>query len=151
LSFLPDNDSFRQFLQVSFAILHQECLPAYQAMCTLLAHQQVQINVEGELVSLVFEPHKVRLLPEVEAQPSVTLLISRQTLLDLADGRYALQEAILSEAVQLHGNLSQLVLFHEGWLAYMRGAVRCVSFPDLLERFRSSTPAPASVQERSKV
>jgi hypothetical protein len=33
------------------------------------------------------------------------------------------------------GSSDDLAAFHEGFLLYLRGAVRCPSFPPLLERF----------------
>ena len=136
MSSLPENESFTAFLETSLVAMQQECPPAYHHMCEVLAPRQVQIEVDGEVVYLAFEPARVSKLPASQAVPTLRMQMSRRAILDLTGGRYTLQEAILNGAVSLHGDLKDLVIFHEGWLTYMRGAVRCPSFPDLLDRYR---------------
>jgi hypothetical protein len=141
LSSLPDEDTFTGFLEASLSVMQRECVQAYQLLCTQLATRRVQIEVDGEVVTLVFEPHHVAMLPASTARPTITLKLRRQAILDLTDGKFTLQEAILEGIVTLHGDLKDLVLFHEGWLTYMRGMVRCPSIPDLLERYRYASAA----------
>jgi hypothetical protein len=136
LSFLPEDDSFQKFLETSLHLMQRECAPAYQYLCELLAPRQVAIAVDREEVTLAFTAGQALLLPPGDAQPVIRLQMKRETILDLTDGKFTLQEAILDGVVSVHGDLKELVLFHEGWLAYMRGAIRCPSLPDLLDRFR---------------
>jgi hypothetical protein len=138
LSSLPEDDSFEGFLRTSLHLMQRECPPAYQSLCRLLASRQVAITVDQEQVALAFTAESADLLPLADAQPAIRLQMGRETILDLTDGKFTLQEAILDGVVSVHGDLKELVLFHEGWLAYMRGAIRCPSLPDLLERYRYS-------------
>lgn len=136
MSSLPEDDSFQVFLETSLHLMQGECAPAYRYLCELLAPRQVAIAVDREEVALAFTPEHARTLPPVKAQPVIRLQMGRGTLLDLTDGKFTLQEAILDGVVSVQGDLKDLVVFHEGWLAYMRGVIRCPSMPDLLERFR---------------
>jgi hypothetical protein len=139
LNSLPDDDTFRKFLETSLVLMAQECAPAYRYLCEVLAPRQVAILVDGEEVALAFAQDQATTLPLADAQPVLHLQMGRSTILDLTDGKFTLQEAILDGAVAVYGDLKDLVLFHEGWLTYMRGAIRCPSFPDLLERFRAAS------------
>ena len=136
MSFLPEDDSFQNFLETSLQLMRRECAPAYQVLCELLAPRQVAIAVDREEVVLAFTTERAAMLPPAAAQPALRLQMKRETILDLTDGKFTLQEAILDGVVTVQGDLKELVLFHEGWLAYMRGAIRCPSLPDLLERYR---------------
>jgi hypothetical protein len=121
--------------------MRRECEPAYRLLCELLMPRQVQITVDGEVVTLDFDLGQVAVLPVAAKSPIVSMVMSREIILDLTDAKFTLQGAILDGLVEIHGDLKDLVLFHEGWLTFMRGAIRCPSFPDLLERYRF-TPTP---------
>lgn len=120
--------------------MERECRLAYHSLCEVLAQRQVALHVDGEALALVFTRQHAVTLPLTEAIPDIHLSLTRAAILDLVDGKLTLQEAILEGRVNLQGNLPNLLLFHEGWLAYMRGAIRCPSFPDLLERYRMANP-----------
>ncbi len=108
-------------------------------MCRLLAPREVLLVIDGEAVVLAFDPASAHLLPG-QRQPAVQLYTSRQTMLDVIDARLTLAEAVLADAIRLQGNVDDLAVFHEGLLTYVRGAVRCPSFPRLLDRFRQASP-----------
>ena len=136
MSFLPDDDSFQSFLEASLERMQRECTPAYNTICQVMAPRQVAVQVDEEALALAFTHEHAVTLPLANADPVIRLQLSRSTILDLVDGKFTLQEAILDGLVNVHGDLKDLVLFHEGWLAYMRGAIRCPSFPALLDRYR---------------
>lgn len=139
MSFLPESDRFSHFLQASLDVMQVECRPAYERLCELLEGMQVHLSVEGEQVTLSFAGDGITVLPNATANPMVRISFSRQTILDLVDGVINLQVGIIDGQVGVQGGIQQLLLFHEGWLTYLRGAARCPSFPYLLERFRYAT------------
>lgn len=100
--------------------------------------REVLLFVDGEEVSLTFAPGGVYLAPQVR-YPTVVLHTSRRTILDVIDARLTLNEAVLADEILLQGSPADLAVYHEGLLTYVRGAVRCPSFPSLLERFRHTT------------
>jgi hypothetical protein len=136
LNSLPETDTFNQFMEASLVIMRQECPPAYQRMCDLLTPRKVMVMVDAEVITLTFEPRQISWKQAPEPEPAVILRSTRHIIIDLTDGKYTLQQAVMEGRVTVQGSLRDLILFHEGWLTYMRGAVHCPSVPDLLERFR---------------
>ena len=43
---------------------------------------------------------------------------------------------MLTDAILLRGTTEDLAAFHDGLVTYVSGAVRCLSFPLVLDRFR---------------
>lgn len=131
-------------MQASLEVMRVECRPAYERLCELLEGRQVQLSVDGEEVILSFAADSIAVLTEAKVHPMARMSVSRRTILDLVDGVINLQDGIIDGRVALQGGLQQLLLFHEGWLTYLRGAARCPTFPYLLERFRHATETAAS-------
>lgn len=138
MSSSPDPGSFTHYLDSSLALIRQDCPPAYAQLCRLLAPRQVQLNVDQEALWLSFAPDAVSLHAGQAPTPAITVDLSRQVILDMLDARLSLQDAIQHGRLGLRGDLYHLTLFYEGWLAYLRGAVRCPAMPDLLDAYRSS-------------
>ena len=104
-------------------------------MCGQLAPRQVRLVIGGESVTISFDPSGAHVLPEAK-EPTTELATSRQTILDVLDARLTLADAVLSDAIMLRGHVDDLTVFHDGLMTYVRGAVRCPSFPQLLDCFR---------------
>lgn len=137
LNSLPDTPSASEFVGISLEILQVECPPAYDRLCQQLAGQNVRLQIEGEPLDLVFREDQASvLLPSDELMPDTTLETSWQTVLDLADGKMSLDQAVLTNAVAVKGEVATVARFYEGLHVYLSGAVRCPSFPLLLEHFR---------------
>ncbi len=130
----------RRYIKESLRLLRAECPDAYFLMCGQLAPRCVLLRIEGEAVLLGFDPAGVHVLAARHAGaahlPAVELTTTRQTILDVIDARLTLAEAVLSDAILLKGHVDDLAIFHEGLITYLRGAVRCPSFPPLLDSFR---------------
>lgn len=120
---------------VSLETLRREYSPAYFLMCGLLAPRELSLHFDEEVVSLKFSPSQAALLTKPEAA-AVRLWTTRQTIIEIIDAQQSLHEAVESNAITLIGPVDDLASFHEGLLVYIRGAVRCPSFPPLLDRFR---------------
>jgi hypothetical protein len=108
-----------------------------------LAGQNTRLLIEGEPLDLIFREDQVSIFPRSDDQaPDTTLETSWQTVLDLADGKLSLDQAVLSNAVAVKGEVATVAHFYDGLHTYLSGAVRCPSFPLLLEHFRRVYDTP---------
>lgn len=135
MSSLRNDWSFARFIGSSLETLSNEFSTAYHLLCTQLASRSVLLVVDGEAVALAFEHSGAHLLPELH-NPTVQLHASRQTILDVIDARLTFYEAVLADSIVLQGDVENLAAFHDGLLTYIQGAIRCPSFPALLDHFR---------------
>jgi|GEM_PF-2128185 hypothetical protein len=137
LNSLPDTPSAGQFIRTSLDILQVECPPAYDLLCQQLAGQSVRLQIGGEALDLIVRDDQASVFaPSDNLMPDTHLETSWQTVLDLADARMSLDQAVLSNAVAVKGEVATVAQFYEGLHLYLSGAVRCPSFPLLLEHFR---------------
>ena len=127
--------SFKWFIAASLQALRAECPGAFGLLCVQLAPRRVRLTIEGEKVTLAFDSSQVRVLARAR-NATVQLETTRQTILDVIDARLTLEEAVLADLILLKGRTEDLSAFHAGLVTYVRGGVRCPSFPRLLDRFR---------------
>jgi hypothetical protein len=143
LNSLPDAPSASEFVGISLEILQVECPPAYERLCQQLAGQNARLLIEGEPLDLVFREDEAKVVPlSDDLTPNTYLETSWQTVLDLADGKMSLDQAVLSNAVAVKGEVATVAHFYDGLHTYLSGAVRCPSFPLLLEHFRHVYDTP---------
>lgn len=135
---LPKCQNFADFVATSLSTLQRECPEAYHTMCQLLASREIVVNVDGEVVYLVFTANNVSITHEpVNAQ--VQMQTSRQTILDLVEARTTFNHSVLDGKLSLRGQSVDIADFYEGFMIYLHGAVRSPSFPALLEEFSQAT------------
>ena len=127
---------FRSFLRRSLAAIRAEAPAAYGRLAELLAPREVLLAVDGESVALRFSAGDVRELSRPE-HPAVEFRTSRDTILDLIDARCSLLGAARDDRCLLRAAPGDLVAFHDGLIAYLHGAVRSFSMPELLAEFRA--------------
>ncbi len=135
MSFSRNALSISGFIELSFEILRDEFPTAYHLLCSQLAPRTVQMFINDEVVILAFDAGFAHLRQDVRT-PTLELHTTRQTILDVIDAHLAPHEAILADAILLRGAIEDLAAFYDGLLTYVHGAVRCPSFPALLDRFR---------------
>lgn len=139
----------RAFVEASLASLRGEFPQAYFLMCRALAGRTVLLSIDGEEIPLAFEPRTARVAPKLP-QADVRVRTTREAILDVLDDRLSLEGAVESGRLELWGAIEDLERFHDALLVYVGGAVRCPSFPALLDRFREAyfmrmaNPAPGS-------
>jgi hypothetical protein len=126
------------FIGESLTVLQQECNPAYVALCQTLSPRQLELVIDGETVLVAFFPDQI-LLPARLEKPVLWVQTSRQTILDLIYARQTLSQAVTHDTLSLRGAVNDVVAFYEGFLLYVKGAVRCPTFPLLLEKFETDT------------
>jgi len=71
-------------------------------------------------------------------KPAVEARVSRAALCELLEAEYTLPEAIYNDRVILRGHLDDLLAFYDALYLYFCGAVRCASFPAILDEYLSA-------------
>jgi hypothetical protein len=139
---------FATFLEHSMTLLAAEKPLVYARLCAFLRDREARVTVDDERTGIAFPAGAFRLCDDVE-HPFIELSSSRATVLAVVDGRLTLEEAVWGEHLELRGHLDDLVRFHDALVLYLHGAVRCPSFPWLLDRYRDAdVPSAAEVERR---
>jgi hypothetical protein len=139
---------FATFLTHSMTLLAAEKPDVAARLGALLRDREARVQVDAERVGIVFPAGVFRLVAEV-ADPFIELRSSRRTILEVVNGRLTLEDAVWGEHLWLRGHLDDLVRFHDALVLYLQGAVRCPSFPWLLDRYRDGhVPTRAEVEGR---
>lgn len=143
MSSLPETASAESFISTSLEYLFQECPQAYFQISELLAGREAGLHIGAEHVRLRFERGQILLVASPESGPApIRLITDWETILDMADARLTLTEAALAGRLDLFGQPAELARFYEVLLTYLRGAVRCPSFPHLLDHLRQVKGQP---------
>jgi len=104
-------------------------------MCRRLDARRVALRVDDERVAVVFARDEARIVSD--ASPgTVEVRTSRTAVLRVIDARDTLMSAVLADRLVLRGAPRDVLAFHDGLMAYVHGAVRARSFPELLRQFR---------------
>jgi hypothetical protein len=136
-------------LDESLEVLQREQPASYARLCEALATLRIEIGVDGEWMIAGFESGSHRVAAQSAAAQtapaSARFRASRGAVLDVLDGRISLAEAVLAGRLEAYAPLARLLELHDALVLYVNAAVRCPSFPALLDRFR----AGAAAAERS--
>jgi hypothetical protein len=129
-------------LDESLSVLQREQPASYARLCETLAGLHIEIGVDGEWMIAGFEPGGHRVAATIAAAGTAAagarFRASRTAVLDVLDGRLTLAEAVLSGRLEAYAPLARLLELHDALLLYVNAAVRCPSFPALLDRFRAA-------------
>jgi len=128
---------FATFLDHSMTVLAAEKPAVHARLCVLLYDREARLEVDHEHIGIAFPDGAFRLVDTV-AHPFIELRSSRATVLDVVGGRSTLDDAVWADRLWLRGHLDDLVLFHDALVLYLQGAVRCPSFPWLLECYQDA-------------
>ena len=141
MNFLPELQNNTDFIETSLSTLKQECPTAYNKMCQLLTPREIAMEIDSEVMHLVFAADNVSMTRDPGSAP-VRFQTTQPTILNLVDAHTTFNEAVLDGRIQLFGQINDIADFYEGFLLYLHGAVRCPSFPALLEQFRQLAAPP---------
>jgi hypothetical protein len=137
---------FGDFLARSLAILERERPRHYAALCAAMRDRVALFRVDGPPVLVSFGEGRATVDPVITRAPvGIESALSKQTILDLLDGELSLEEAVLSDRFFVRAPVSELHVFFQALLHYLRGAVRCPSLPTLLAAYRRGD-APAAAR-----
>jgi hypothetical protein len=131
-------------LNESLSVLQREQPASYGRLCESLAGLRIEICVDDERMSVAFEPGGHRVAGQIAApEPAAgaRFTASRGAVLDVLDGRISLAAAVLTSRLEAYAPLRRLLELHDALLLYVNAAVRCRSFPALLDRFRAGAEA----------
>lgn len=147
MSSSTSTEPFADLVGRSLEILAREYPLAHRRLRERLSAMTVNLVIDDEPFGLSFTRSAVTVGAAHEGA-SANLRSSRRALVDLLEGREALIDAILAGRVDLIGAAEPLGRFHEGLLDYLRGAIRCPSFPRLLEDMKAQIETHAAAAER---
>jgi hypothetical protein len=136
--------SLTAFLRTSFQILRREHAGAFGAMTDALGYGRLYLQVDEEAVVLRFgrgTPQVWSAQPRDRRPPAV--VTSRRAILRLADGELTILDAVRGGDPVIVASPDDLMRLERGLGFYLRGAVRCPSFPALLEQFRDTVDSPS--------
>ncbi|HVU05077.1 MAG TPA: hypothetical protein VHE30_25180 [Polyangiaceae bacterium] len=135
--------SFTAFLARSLVLFEDELPVVYREIARRVGDREVSCAVDAERITIRSDGLRLRLTRDVAA-PVVFLRTSRDVIADLLHARTTLAEAVWADRILLRGDLSDLIHFHDGLMAYLAGAVRCPSFPELLDEYLDRFPDRAA-------
>jgi hypothetical protein len=141
----PTNRGFGTYLEHSLLVLQREVPAAYVWLCRVLAPREVLLEVDGESVVLASSRDCIRLGIR-SSTPRVRVKTSSPTILGVIDGTSTLMEEVLADRLFLQGACSDLLAFHDGLVAYVHGAVRAPSFPQVLRAYRTGCRRSARIR-----
>ena len=125
----------RTFLERSLTVLAREAPESYRRLCGALTGRRIRVDDGERPFALRFDAGAV-LCADADGQESIFAGIDRPTVLSLIDGAITLEGALRSDRLVVRAGVTDVAVAFEGLLVYVRGALRCPSFPDLLSEFR---------------
>lgn len=125
-----------RLLGESFKVLAREQPALHARLCAELAGRTVELCMGAERFTVGFGASGAR-LGGVGGTVDARVTVAPRTVEDVLDARRALVDAVLAGEVEVVGSMEALAVLHAGLVTYGHGAVRCPSFPELLERFRA--------------
>ena len=126
----------RAFLAQSLALLAREAPGSYERLCHTLAGKRVCVDGDGQRFALRFESHGVETVTASGAE-NLCAGVDRSTILALIDGAITLDQALRDDDLLIRARVADAATLFDGLSIYLRGAIRCVSFPMLLAEFRA--------------
>lgn len=137
--------SLTAFLRTSFQILRHEQARAFGEMVGALGRGRLYLQVDGETVVLRFGQGtpQVWSASRQDRRPPL-VMTSRRAIVQLADGELTTLEAVRRGDLEVLSSPEDLLRLDRSLGYYLRGAVRCPSFPALLEEFRASVKRSSS-------
>jgi len=113
--------------------LAREHSAAHRLMCARLGARSLAIALDGEQFTIAGGHDRVAIVAPT-AGATLTVRTDAATLDDLLSGELTVVDALDSDRLELRGAIDDLVAAFGAAAAFLRGAVRCLAMPRLLER-----------------
>lgn len=126
--------AFSDYLASSLAQIGRDVPSVYAHIVRALGGRVIAIEVGGETVSV--RETKGRLEVGGRGEAEVRAITSRGAIVALVDGRVTLEEAVLRGAVDLFGDVADLLAGLDALVGYVNGAARCPELLGLMDEFR---------------
>jgi len=134
------DSSFAGFVRRSLLALSREAPAAHRALATCMGTLSIAASVDHE--PLVIAAHGDQLFVRSGAVPAAAqLATTRRALRCLLRAEHSLLDAIMNDELELRGTTDALARLDDCLSLYLRGAVRCPSFPSLLDEFLNGSRA----------
>lgn len=137
---------FGAFLDSSLDLLEREVPRASDRLAAALGSSVVHFDAEEGTFVLQMQKHR-RVLPRSGDTADITLGLTREVVVDLVEGSISLEEALFTDRLSLRGPVDRLGDFFDALHAYLEGAVRAPSFPQLFEAYRRGEAIPPVGEE----
>lgn len=146
----PPDRSFAGFVRRALEAIRAEVPWAHDALRGALSGRTTLLVVDGEPATVRATPgHRsgAAQAPGIEVvaarvEPDVLCTTTSRAIVDLVGGRNTLLDAVLSDRVELLGEVSALVAFHDALSLFLHGAVRARAFEGLLQEFKTRVQDP---------
>ena len=136
---MPRTD-LRAFLERSLNLLAREAPGAYSRLCGTLAGRRLCVEGDGMAFTLRFDADAA-VSRAALGDEEISISVDRRSILALVDGELTLEEALRQDRLVVRGAVADAARAFDALLIFVRGAIRCPSFPALLSEFRSSDSA----------
>jgi hypothetical protein len=127
--------NFFEFLADSIDLLKKESSENYLQLASALAGLQASISTGLEKRLVYFDGNQFVVTTDL-SNPDIDVVFRNDVIIDLIDGRYSLEKAVLDDAVFVKGTVVMLEKFYSALSIYLQGALRSRSFPFLLANYR---------------
>jgi hypothetical protein len=132
---------FPSFLKRSLDALEREAPHVYRVLCQRLDGLCLRLVVDGAPIWLSAADDRLMTATSGLEQPPA-IISSRTCIEALIEARLSLLDALLADDVVMLASTDDLPKLHDAWLLYVAGAVRCRSFPALLDDFLHAPTEP---------
>ena len=129
----------RAFLDRSFEVLAREAPDASSRLGRALAGLHLCV-IDGDRRFAVRQVGSRLVSDAISGDEPVITSIDRATILALVDGVLSLEDAVRQDRLLVRASPPHCARVFDALAIYVRGAIRCPSFPALLVDFRSIIP-----------
>lgn len=138
-SFLPEDSSFPAYVKASLAILRAQNPRVFLELSRSLAGQVAELAIDARSCWIRFSSRDIEVLLD-PAPSTVTAMSSSSCIVSVLRGERTIRSAIQAGDLDLRGHPTNLTRFDRGLDLYVRGAVRCPAFEDLLAQYLAEHP-----------
>lgn len=132
---------FSACLERSLDGLAQETPRSLERIRETLGSRRIRFEADGDSFVLEFRDG-VRRLSRSDDAVDVTLGLDRDAVCDLVMGRISLEDALLTDRLELRAPIEALDDFFAALRAYLDGAVRAPSLPGIFDVYRAGRSVP---------
>lgn len=133
----PPDTSFAGFVRRALTAIRAEVPWAYDALGKALSGRTTLLLVDGEPAAVRADAKAGIEVGEARGESDVVCTTTSRAILDLIRGRETLLEAVLSDRIELRGEVDALLAWHDALEMFLHGAVRARAFEGLLKDFQA--------------
>jgi hypothetical protein len=136
----PRSTTIAESLERAFRILASDAPAAHREIACRLGAARVRITVDDEVLEVARVQNEIQVLRS-SGLATVTIDTTREAVRDVLAGRHTLADALRDDALRAFGALHDLVAVLAALDAFVHGAVRCRTMPELFDEFQTERVA----------